>query len=161
MVAQRGDDAERASKNGKTEGSIEGVGVTLEYGQPNVKSRAIWGGLVPYDEVWRTGANEATKLETGSDLKFGETTIQAGAYSIWAKKVASDDWRLLFNSEADIFGTDRKAENDLAETALENFDLPDSLEQFTITITAIDESEAEILMEWGHLQLRGTFTTTQ
>ena len=59
-LAQRGDDANRKSKNGKVEGTIDGVKVTVEYGSPKVNKRKILGGLVPFDKVWRTGANEAT-----------------------------------------------------------------------------------------------------
>ena len=80
-VAQRGDDAERASKNGKTEGSVEGVDVTLEYGRPNVKSREIWGGLVPYDKVWR------------SDL-----CLQVDGVSFVSAAVVKPGERLTFNS---------------------------------------------------------------
>jgi len=134
--------------------------VSIDYGRPKLAGRDMISQL-PDGQVWRLGMNEATKLETGSHLTFGETLIQAGAYSIWARKVSSDDWRLIFNSEADIFGTDRKAENDLAEAALETSELSESTEQFTIEMTAIGESEAEILMKWGQLQLRSTFTTTQ
>ena len=65
--AQRGDDAERASKNGQASGTIDGVEVTVDYGRPNVKGRKIWGGLVPYGKVWRTGADEATTITLSAD----------------------------------------------------------------------------------------------
>ena len=62
-IAQRGDDSQRLSKNGKTEGTIDGVDIALEFGRPGVKDRTLWGGLVPYDRIWRTGADEATTME--------------------------------------------------------------------------------------------------
>ena len=73
-LAERGDDADRVSKNGKTEGSIGEVSITLEYGRPNVKGRTIWGGLVPYGEVWRTGANEATTISINQDVMVERTS---------------------------------------------------------------------------------------
>ncbi len=67
VLAGRADDANRKSKNGKTEGTIDGVEVTVEFGRPNVNERKIWGGLVPYDKVWRTGADEATPVSFAAD----------------------------------------------------------------------------------------------
>ncbi len=105
--------------------------------------------------------NDATTFETSSDLMLGDTVLQAGRYSIWAKKVSSDDWRLLFNSEADIWGLDRKAENDIAESPLETSELAESVEQFTIEMNPVDEDGAEILMTWDTLQLRATFNVSE
>jgi hypothetical protein len=61
-LAQRGDDANRKSKNGRLEATIGGVPVVIDYGRPQVRGREIWGALVPYGQVWRTGADEATTI---------------------------------------------------------------------------------------------------
>ena len=105
--------------------------------------------------------NDATTLESSSDLAFGDTIIQAGRYSIWAKKVSSDDWRLIFNSDPDVGGLNHNPESDVAETPLEHSDLAESVEQFTIELNPVDDSSGEALMKWATLQLRATFTSSE
>ncbi len=103
-VAQRGDDANRASKNGKVEGTIDGVTVTLEYGRPNVKGRTVWGDLVPYGKVWRTGADEATTITFSADVEIGGETLAAGTYGLFTLP-GENEWTVIFNKVADQWGT--------------------------------------------------------
>ena len=110
-AAERGDDAERASKNGKTTGTIDGVGVTLEYGRPNVKGREIWGGLVPYDQVWRTGANEATTISFDKDVVVDGKPLAAGTYGLFTIPTRTD-WTVIFNKTADQWGAFDYDENE-------------------------------------------------
>ena len=101
--AQRGDDANRLSKNGKTQGSIDGVEITVEFGRPSVKERAIWGGLVPYDRVWRSGADEATTIVLGSDALIEGQTLAAGTYSLFTIP-GETEWTVVFNRVAEQWG---------------------------------------------------------
>ncbi len=103
VLAERGDDAKRASKNGKTEGTIDGVSVTLEYGRPNVKGRKIWGGLVPHGKVWRTGADEATTITFGADVTIEGEKLAAGTYGLFTLP-GEDAWIVIFNEDADQWG---------------------------------------------------------
>jgi len=105
-VAQRGDDANRASKNGKVEGTIEGVNITIEYGRPKVKGRTIWGGLVPFAKVWRTGADEATTFAISKDVKVEGKTIAAGTYSLFSIP-GEAEWTIIFNKVAKQWGAFR------------------------------------------------------
>ena len=105
--------------------------------------------------------NDATTFETSSDLTFGDTDLPAGRYSIWAKKVSSDDWRLIFNSDPDVGGLDHNPENDVAETPLEHSDLAESVERFTIELNPIDNVSGEVRMKWATLQLRVAFNSSQ
>jgi hypothetical protein len=84
--AQRGDDAERASKNGKAAGTIDGVEVTVEYGRPNVKGREIWGGLVPYGKVCVEGK-----------------ALPAGKYALFTIP-DKDKWTVIFNKTSKQWG---------------------------------------------------------
>jgi hypothetical protein len=102
-LAQRGDDADRASKNGKTTGTLDGVAVTVEYGRPNVKERKIWGGLVPYDKVWRTGANEATTISFDKAVTIEGEPLPAGTYSLFTIPTEGD-WTVIFNKTAQQWG---------------------------------------------------------
>jgi hypothetical protein len=101
--AQRGDDAERASKNGQASGTIDGVEVTVDYGRPNVKGREIWGGLVPYGKVWRTGADEATTITLSGDVTVEGKALPAGKYAVFTIP-EKDKWTVIFNKTAKQWG---------------------------------------------------------
>lgn len=102
-AAQRDDDSSRASKNGKLEGQIEDVAVVVEYGRPNVKGREIWGGLVPFGSVWRTGADEATTITFSADVAVEGQSLPAGTYSLFTVP-GPDGWEVIFNSVAKQWG---------------------------------------------------------
>ncbi|MDX1429704.1 MAG: DUF2911 domain-containing protein [Rhodothermales bacterium] len=101
--AQRGDDSERASKNGKTEAEIDGVNVVLEYGRPNVKGRQVWGDLVPFGEVWRTGANEATTISFDKPVTIEGEPLDAGTYGLFTIP-GEEEWVFIFNNTAEQWG---------------------------------------------------------
>ena len=77
--------------------------VTISYSRPGVKNRKIWGGLVPYDKVWRAGANEATKFTFTSDVLINGKKLSAGSYSFFALPT-QNEWTLIFNKVADQWG---------------------------------------------------------
>lgn len=101
--AGRGDDSKRASKNGETTGKIDGVEVTVEYGRPQVKGRKLWGGLVPYGKVWRTGADEATTITFGADVEVEGKPLAAGTYALFTIPGESE-WTVIFNRTAAQWG---------------------------------------------------------
>jgi len=112
--AQRGDDSDRVSKNGGAEGTVDGVSVVLDYGRPEVREREIWGGLVPWGEVWRTGANEATTIELGADVLVEGESLPAGRYGLFTIP-GEGEWTIIFNRVADQWGA---FDYDAAEDAL-------------------------------------------
>jgi hypothetical protein len=151
-LAQRGDDADRASKNGRTEGSIEGVGVTLEYGRPNVKSRAIWGGLVPYDQVWRTGANEATTITISQNVVVEGKELTAGTYGLFTIPGESE-WIVIFNKVPNQWGA---MKYDEAEDALRVTVEPTEAEFVEAMEFEIDGSE--VVLRWESLAVPVTIS---
>ncbi|HZM14383.1 MAG TPA: DUF2911 domain-containing protein [Candidatus Krumholzibacteria bacterium] len=78
--------------------------VTITYSRPGVKGRVIWGGLVPYDAVWRTGANEATSISFSTDVKVNAQPLKAGTYSLHTLPTATE-WTVIFNTIADQWGS--------------------------------------------------------
>lgn len=102
-LAERGDDANRKSKNGAASGTLDGVEVSLEYGRPQVREREIWGGLVPYGKVWRTGADEATTITFSEDAMVEGQAIPAGTYSLFTIPGESE-WTVIFNKQAEQWG---------------------------------------------------------
>lgn len=134
---------------------MQTVGVTevrIDYSRPGVKGRVIWGELVPFGQVWRAGANEATKFTFTSDVYINGKVLKAGAYSFFAIP-EPDEWTLIFNKVADQWGA---FEYNEAEDALRlkvnpienNFQ-----EWLTYTITRTSDNTADIQLEWENLKL--------
>jgi hypothetical protein len=82
-LAQTAPDLPQPSPLARVEQRVGVTNFALEYSSPGVKDRKIWGELVPYDELWRTGANAATKLEASRDFKFAGTPVPAGTYALY------------------------------------------------------------------------------
>ncbi|QXV66598.1 DUF2911 domain-containing protein [Mucilaginibacter sp. 21P] len=83
--------------------TINGSTITINYGSPSVKGRKVWGELVPYDKVWRTGANEATTFTTTKDITVEGKKLTAGTYALFAIPTAST-WTIIFNKTAKQWG---------------------------------------------------------
>ena len=160
--ASGGEETEAApsSNRGTAEIRLGATLVSINYGRPELQGRDMLSQLQD-GQVWRLGMNDATTFETNGDLTLGDTVIQAGRYSIWAKKVSSDDWRLIFNSEPDVWGLDHNPASDIAETPLETSELAESVDQFTIELNPVDDRSAEALMKWATLQLRAVFSINE
>ncbi|MBN4071204.1 DUF2911 domain-containing protein, partial [Crocinitomix catalasitica] len=93
------DKTQRASPRTTSSGQVDGVQIDIDYGSPFVKDRTIWGELVPYDKVWRAGADEATAITFGSDVLFVDAEIKAGTYALFIKPQAESDWQIILNEE--------------------------------------------------------------
>ena len=110
-----------------------GKTVKTAYSSPRMKGRKIYGGLVPYGEVWRTGANEATTFVAGADITVGGTKVPAGNYTIFTVPTA-DKWTLIINKKTGEWGIPYKYESDeLARVDMKVSKLPSPVENFTIS----------------------------
>ena len=96
----------QASPAATATGTVGGANITIKYSSPSVKGRVIWGGLVPYDKIWRAGANTATTFETDKDIKVEGKTLAAGKYSVYALPTAND-CTIIFNSATGQWGINR------------------------------------------------------
>jgi hypothetical protein len=85
-------------------GKIGDKTITIAYSQPAVKGREVWGKLVPYNEVWRTGANDATTFEIDKDVKIEGQALKAGKYSLFTIPTEGGEWTIIFNSVAKQWG---------------------------------------------------------
>ena len=94
----------RASPAKSSEGTIGEAKVMVNYSSPAVKGRTLWGDLVPFDKVWRAGANEATTFETSNDIMVGDTKLPAGKYALFIIPT-KENWTFLFNSDANQWGS--------------------------------------------------------
>jgi hypothetical protein len=100
---------EKKSPAATAKGVINGKTITITYSSPSVKGRKIWGGLVPYDKVWRAGANEATLFETDKEIMVEGKSLPAGKYSLYAVP-GETKWKFIFNSEVGQWGIKRTGE---------------------------------------------------
>jgi hypothetical protein len=100
---------EKASPAATATGKIGDATITINYSSPAVKGRKIWGELVPFDKVWRAGANQATVLETDKAIKIEDKELPAGKYSVFALP-GEKEWQIILNSETGQWGTKRTGE---------------------------------------------------
>src|SRR5579859_4841960 len=124
-----------------------GKTITTNYSSPHMKGRKIYGSLVPFGQVWRAGANEATTFVTSSDVVVGGKTVPAGSYTIFTIPSA-DKWTLIVNKKTGEIGIPYKYENDeLARVDMKVSKLPAPVENFTIAYDKSGSSYA-LRMDW-------------
>ena len=111
-----------------------GKSLTVDYSSPRAKGRKIYGELVPYDKVWRTGANEATTFVNTADVTVGGTAVPAGSYTLFTIP-GKDKWTLIISKKTREWGTDYAgASDDLARVDMKVSPLPSPAENFTISL---------------------------
>lgn len=113
--------------------AVGNASVAINYQRPSKRGREIFGTVVPYGAVWRTGANSATSFTTSRDLMIGGVRVPAGAYTLWSVP-NRDSWHLVVNQQTGQWGTDYNADRDLARIPMTVERLASPVEQFTIDI---------------------------
>lgn len=123
------------------EGSIGAATITVDYSAPSMRGREIMGGLVPFDQVWRTGANAATTLETDRDIMIGSLHVPAGKYTLFTIP-SKDEWTLIVNKQTGQWGTNYDSSQDLGRVKMtvETIDTP--VETFLISVDGKKEKGA-------------------
>ena len=122
-----------ASPLDTTRASINGANLEIVYSRPSKRGRVVFGNLVPWGEVWRTGANAATQLATTRDLVIGGTAVPAGKYTLWTLPTPNGA-QLIINSQTGQWGTDYDPKRDFARVNLATTMLSSPMERFTIGI---------------------------
>jgi hypothetical protein len=137
----------RVSPHETTELTINGKKITVIYGRPSMKKRKIMGELVPFGQVWRTGADEATMLKTDADLTIGNLAVPKGSYAIFTLPTQSG-WKLIVNKVAEQFGAFNYDEKqDLGRVDMKVGKTSAPIEQFTITL-AKSGNGGVMKLEW-------------
>ena len=131
--------------------TIGGASVRVDYSRPMKRGREIFGGLEPWNKVWRTGANAATQLSTSADLVIGGTAVPAGIYSIWSLP-SPTGWKLIINKQHGQWGTQYHADSDFVRIDLKVETLPQPIEQFTIAFDPRGDG-AVLRMEWDRTRV--------
>jgi hypothetical protein len=141
--------AQQAPKSPKAEAKNDLAKIT--YSQPSKRGREVFGGLVPYDSVWRTGANNATEITLQRDVKFGGKDVKAGTYTLFTIP-SRDKWVVILNSELKQWGSFNYAkikDKDVVSVEVPVIKLDQEVEMFTIRF-----DEKFMVMEWEKTQVR-------
>lgn len=133
----------------KTEQKVGLTDVTLEYSRPNMRDRAVFGNLVPFGEVWRTGANSRTKITFSTDVSVDGQSLKAGSYAIFTKP-SEKSWEVYFYTDYDGGGTPEKWEDSkvAAKVTVPTQQMPMKMETFTMLFDDLTSSSAVLGIIW-------------
>ena len=124
--------------------------VTIDYSRPGVKKREIFGGLVPFNKMWRTGANKATKITFEENCIFGGSKVRKGSYSLFTIP-GEEEWTVLLNKETELWGTgDYNEENEVLRIVVEPKETKDFTESFTIDFNNFKSFSAILSIKWAN-----------
>lgn len=130
-------------------GAADGIQVDVDYGSPYVKDRVIWGDLVPYDKIWRAGANDATAITFGANVKVNGANVEAGTYALFITPKENADWTVTLNEEwsKEIHGVwgayDHKPEKDVL-----NFDVTPEFGENNVESLTFAVTETGVSFAW-------------
>lgn len=147
-ASERGDDSRRKSKNGHAEGRIDGVDIEVSYGRPKADGREIWGALVPYGKIWRTGADEATTISFGKHVAIEGKNLCAGTYALFTIPGESS-WTVIFNRMHHQWGA---YGHDPSHDALRVQVTPRPVEELQNELE-IRVDPDETVIHWGRLEI--------
>lgn len=131
-----------------TRATIGNATFTVDYGRPLARGRVLLGGLIPYDQVWRTGANAATQFVTSAPITLAGIHMPAGTYTLWTIPRAKGV-ELIVNKQTGQWGTGYNSSYDLGRAPMMTDTLTTPVEKFTISIRPMDARRGTLNMEWG------------
>jgi tetratricopeptide (TPR) repeat protein len=146
-------DLPRPSPFAKVVQTVGLTDITVDYSSPGVKGRKIWGGVVPYDQMWRAGANQATKITFSRDVTFAGKPVPAGSYAFFVIPTKGS-WTAILNKRADQAGTGRdyKQGDDLLRAQVQPKAAP-MRERLAYLVTDFTDDKASLDLEWEKLRL--------
>ncbi|MCB0819531.1 MAG: DUF2911 domain-containing protein [Bacteroidetes bacterium] len=146
MTAAKKD--ERPSPPKTTAATVGDLSITINYSQPGVKGRKIFGELVPFGKIWRTGANEATTVEVSRDCKVGGSFLKAGKYALFTIPGA-DEWTIIFNSVPDQWGAYKYDESkDALRFKVKPQQTKELTERLDFTIASDKTGNGTVTLKW-------------
>ena len=140
--------------------TVAGKRITIDYYAPSMHGRKIMGGLVPFGEVWCTGANWATKITTEGILEMGGLKLPAGSYSIWT--IPNDnEWTLIINKQTGQFHLNYDSSRDFGRTKMNLKKLAAPVETFTIELRSDAGNKGTLALLWENTEASIPFTVVQ
>lgn len=128
------DKSKRPSPPATASGVVDGKTITIDYSQPSVKGRKIWGGLVPFDEVWRTGANETTTIEVSADVEVEGQKLPKGKYALFTIP-GEKEWTIIINKTIAWGAYSYKQSEDVLRVKVPSKPAAEFHEMFTIHVS--------------------------
>jgi hypothetical protein len=135
----------------KAEATIGAAKLTVDYSAPSKRDRVIMGGLVPWDKVWRTGANAATTLVTSGGLMIGSVHVPAGTYTLYSIP-GEKEWTLIVNKQTGQWGTSYDEKQDLGRTKMNVKAVKDTVETFVIGIKPVSNKSGLLTLTWENTE---------
>lgn len=130
----------------------------LIYSRPGMKGRKIFGDLVPFGKVWRTGANAATRIKFNDDVSVGGQPLKAGEYALYTIP-GENEWVVIINKGSANWGTDYKQEDDLLRVKVKSAKLNDPVESFTMQFDNVKANSADLKIMWEKTAVAVPITT--
>jgi len=157
----------RLSPHESIHGFIDDNFLSIVYGRPYTKNprtgemRKIWGGLVPYGKVWRTGADEATLFFTQKPITIGSTTIPAGGYTLFTLLAEDSTAKLIINKHLGDWGTEYHEKEDFARVDMKKQTLEKLVDQFTMVIEKNPSGGGVLKLTWENTEYSVVFTVVR
>ena len=146
-MAKKDDKSKRPSPPASAQCKFaDGKTITVDYSSPRAKGRKVYGGLVPFGQEWRTGANEATTFVTTANLSIGGKDVPAGKYTLFTIP-GEKGWKLIINKQTGQWGTDYDGKQDLIQTDMEVSPLSAPAENFAISFHEMGKG-CHIYLDW-------------
>ncbi len=141
----------RVSPMASVQQTVGAAEISITYSRPSVKERTIWGELVPYGEVWRTGANEASTITLSHDAAINGQKLPAGTYGLFTLPQKGGEWTVIFNKEAEQWGAFQYKESEDALRVQVKAQPAGHTEAFLISVAEVDAESAVVHMAWDKL----------
>lgn len=132
--------------------------IELNYSRPGMKGRKIFGDLVPYGKVWRTGANSATRIKFSDDVTIGGQQLKAGEYAIYTVP-NEGSWDIIINKGSENWGTDYKQEDDIMRVKATSVKLDQPVETFTMQFANVKPTSTDLQILWDKTMVSVPITT--
>jgi Protein of unknown function (DUF2911) len=154
------EDTLKGSLKAYAKGKVGDAEFKITYHSPAVRGRIVWGGLVPFDKVWVTGAHMATTIESNTDFIMGNKTIVAGKYGLFTIP-GKDKWTVIINKNWQQHLTDEyDNKDDVAHLEITPSQLPENQERLQYEVVAKSEYECTINVSWDKVQLQIPITVS-
>jgi len=138
----------KPSQSGAVSQEIANTSITITYDRPVARGRELFGGIVPFGDIWNPGANDATAIELSRDVTINGNALAAGKYSLWAIP-DPNRWTIIFNSQADVYHTPYPGEETDALRFMASPRLGEHMETMAFYFSAVEKKTAELRLHWG------------
>ncbi len=136
--------------------SLDTNTISVNYGRPSMRGRKIMGDLVPWNKVWRTGANQATHLRTNFDMTLGGVPVQRGLYTLWTLP-SPGGWKLILNKQTGQWGTNYDERQDLARFEATTKTLPAAVETLKVVLEPTGKTSGLLRIQWETIEVSAPF----